>query len=257
MRGNKMPFTLAEKEQLLQHEAFIKEILALRDGKTGGGSAKPAWQRFLETTGGAALITVLIGGIMGSVITGLIQLGAKNREAQQARLTARYNQGQVAYKEYLDKELEIVNRAFDLVGGCISASEDLVAMTTSSDYDPEQYQDQYKKNLEKQQMDSLNKYNEMDQKWRGEQHKLGLLMSYYHHGKPEVGTAWQAVQDAVNAQFKCTYDLYTTKLADKTIDEYKMCEGEKKRVLDGLSQLTRSLELARSHLWDDMVADGR
>ena len=75
-----MPFSPEEKEQLLQHEAFIKEILTLRD-KARGDNPKPAWQRFLETTGGAALITVLIGGIMGSIITGLIQQGSKQRVA--------------------------------------------------------------------------------------------------------------------------------------------------------------------------------
>src|SRR6185503_4847747 len=108
-----MPHLPEDKEQLLEYETFIKEVLARREGAGKGGQTKPVWQRFLETTGGTALITVLIGGIMGSIITGMIQISAKNREAQQARLTARNSQAQVSYKEYLDKELEIVNRAFD------------------------------------------------------------------------------------------------------------------------------------------------
>jgi hypothetical protein len=253
-----MPFSPEEKEQLLQHEAFIKEVQALREDKSGGSKPKPAWQRFLETTGGAALITVLIGGIMGSIITGLIQLGAKDREAQQARLTARSNQAQVAYKEYLDKELEIVNRAFELVGSCISASEDVVLMTTSSDYDPSQYKDrQSKKDIEEQLLKAIDKYNEIDQKWKSEQYKLGLLMSYYHHGKPEVGIAWQGVQDAVSAQLKCTDDLYKAELNNSSTDQYKKCEGEKKRVLEGLNQLTKALEQARGHLWEDVDASDK
>ena len=249
-----MPFSPEEKEQLLQHEAFIKEIQALRSDNVGGSKPKPAWQRFLETTGGAALITVLVGGVMGSIITGLFQRGAKDREAQQARLTARYNQGQVAYKEYLDKELEIVNRALDLVGGCVSASEDLVLMTTSSDYDPGQFKGQDKKSVEKQVMEAVDKYNEMDKKWRGEQHKVGFLMSYYHHGSPEVEKSWRGVQDAVTAQLKCTYDLYLAKLNENPTDQYKKCEGEKEGVIKGLDQLTKSLEQARHHLCDDLEA---
>ena len=253
-----MPFSPEEKEQLLQHEAFIKEVLALRADSAGGSKSKPAWQRFLETTGGAALITVLVGGVMGSIITGLFQRGAKDREAQQARLTARYNQSQVAYKEYLDKELEIVNRAFDLVGSCVSASEDLALMTTSTDYDPSKYEgqdkEQARKDLKKQLTEAVDKYNQTDEKWRGEQHKLGLLMSYYHHGNPEVEKSWQGVQGAVTAQLKCTYDLYLAKLNENPTDQYKKCEGEKEGVIKGLDQLTKSLEQARHHLWDDLEA---
>lgn len=254
-----MPFSPEEREQLLQHEAFIKEVQALREDKAGGSKPKPAWQRFLETTGGAALITVLVGGIMGSVITGLIQRGAKDREAQQARLTARYNQAQVTYKEYLDKELELVNRALDLVGGCTSASDDLVLMTTSPDYDPGQYKDQQiKKNLEEQLMKAIDKYNQMDEKWRGEAHKLGLLMSYY---LPEVETSWQGIEAAVTAQLKCANDVYLAKSNDDPADaedpvaQYKKCEGEHKRVLDGLNQLTKSLQQASRRIRDEEASD--
>lgn len=250
-----MPSLPEDKEELLEYEAFIKEVLARREGAGKGGQLKPVWQRFLETTGGTALITVLIGGIMGSIITGMIQISAKNREAQQARLMARYNQAQVSYKEYLDKELEIVNRAFDLIGSCISASDDLISVT-HAEFDLENQANKENKNaIIEQQQGVVGKFNETDQKWRIEEHKIGLLMSYYHHNQTEVAAGWQHTQEEVGKYMDCAYSLYKIRLKGDDIspDQYQSCEKQQQELTKQLSELNKSLIAARKFLWEEEI----
>jgi hypothetical protein len=137
----------------------------------------------------------------------------------------------------------------------MSASAELALMTTPEfDPDNEKYEDKDTKNLEEQLSKAQDKYNEMDQKWKSEQYKLGLLMNYYHHGKPEVGIAWQGVQDAVTAQFKCTDKLFLDRTHVPPIFSTQLCEGEKKQVIEGLNQLTKALEQARHYLGEDVEA---
>jgi hypothetical protein len=244
-----MSISPEEKEALLQHEAFIKEVLALREEKAKDSQPKPAWQRFLESTGGTAFITVLIGGIMGSIITGLFQAGAKDREAQQAQLAARSNQAQVAYKEYLDKELETVNRALDLIGGCISASDDLIESTTPV-FDSGNYKGKDREDIEQQVVGFFDEYNDTDKRWRREQYKIGLLIGYYHHGKPGVITAWQDVQNSVTTYMDCANDLSVDYDNSKPIEKYGSCKAQKQKLRDYLDNLTKSFEADRQYTWN-------
>src|SRR5437764_6648982 len=103
MGTDETPKWSTEEKQLLQHESFVAEILKRR-APSENNQQKPLWQRFLETTGGAAVITVLIGGIFGQIISSSIQSSLKEREFQQAWLKERGDQALVANKEYLEKE---------------------------------------------------------------------------------------------------------------------------------------------------------
>ena len=97
--SEKEKFTWTDEEnKILRGEAFVAELLSFRNEKAG---EKPRWQRFLESTGGAALITVLLGGIFGSCITDSLQKGAKDREFQQAWLKSRGDLALFAQKEFL------------------------------------------------------------------------------------------------------------------------------------------------------------
>src|SRR4051812_9953741 len=118
-------WTELEKE-LFHHEEFMAELARRRSARDP--EAKPRWQRFLESGGGAAIVTTLIGGIFGAIISGIIQYGAKEREFEQSWLKARGDQALVAYREYLDKEQEVVNETHALIGSCVSASDDLISI---------------------------------------------------------------------------------------------------------------------------------
>ena len=92
-----------QDERLLNYMALVVTALR-RQGESSESSKSAWWKSFLQPSVLAALITVLIGGIMGNIIAGTIQAGAKEREFQQSWMKARGDQALLAYKEYTDQE---------------------------------------------------------------------------------------------------------------------------------------------------------
>src|SRR6266480_3308905 len=94
-----------QDERLLNYMAQV--VSALRpQGEPSASSKSPWWKSLLQPSVLTALITVLIGGIMGNIIAATIQAGAKEREFQQTWMKARGDQALLAYKEYTDQEQE-------------------------------------------------------------------------------------------------------------------------------------------------------
>ncbi len=73
-----------KKPDCLRHEAFLAEVLRLRTKLDQKQKEKLWWQRFLESSGGTALVTVLLGGLLGQLITSSVQVKQQEREFQQA-----------------------------------------------------------------------------------------------------------------------------------------------------------------------------
>jgi hypothetical protein len=232
---------------LLRHEAFMAEIARRRARLEAKDGSKPRWQRFLETSGGTALVTVLLGGLMGQLITWSIQNQLKEREFQQAWMKARGDQALVTYKEYLDQEQEIVKRSYELIGGCISASEDLILLTTP-DFAPGDFSGSEKHKVETERSSIVEKYNSADSQWRSEREKLGLMMSYYHRGRPEVTRAWQEIQSSVTKYNDCAGRWYLQH--PLPISTESACGEELTELRKRLDQLSSNLEAARQYAWE-------
>lgn len=60
----------------------------------------------------------------------------------------------------------------------------------------------------KQRQDLQARFNTVDTEWRTNREKLALLMSFYHHSKPEVIQAWDGAQRSVSAYVDCTRAQY-------------------------------------------------
>ena len=86
--------------------------------------------RFLQSSGGTALITVVLGGIVGSLITGMVQSATHEREFDLAWLKARGDQALGAYRDYLDKEQGLVSQAYGLVGEVAASAETLINLAS-------------------------------------------------------------------------------------------------------------------------------
>lgn len=243
------PSVLSERdERLLNYLALIATVLR-QQVSAEEEHGKHWWDRFLEPGVLTALVTVLIGGIMGNIIAGKIQTGAKEREFQQAWMKARGDQALLAYKEHLDQERETVKRAYELVGGCISASEDLIDLTRPefaprSHVGIEQERDAIRKN-----------YNDHDVEWRRDHLKIQLLVSYYHSqlGQREAINDWEKVQASVTAYMDCARDWYIRhdgKEPPNLIDIENSCKDKKDSFNQSISQFTLRLERARRYAWE-------
>jgi hypothetical protein len=238
------PEKLTEEEsRLLRHETFIAELLRRRAGS--GSDSRPAsgWRRFLETSSGTALITVLIGGIMGNVITGFIQ----NRQARSARTF-------LAFQEHLKGQHETVKAAYDLIGNCILASEDLISLTGEG-MASGAYVD-----IDEQRKTIVNDYNKVDARWRGEKDRLGLLMSYYHPGKDELRKEWDKTQTAVTTYMNCASDWYTPNPVaahSKETIKANACPVERAALTNQLTAFSEKLNESRTYPWERSEAPER
>lgn len=250
MDADETPEWSTDEERLLRHESFVTELLKRRV-PSESNQLKPLWQRFLETTGGAAIITVLIGGVFGQIISSSIQSSLKEREFQQAWLKARGDQALQANKEYLEKEQEIVLQVYGLIGGCVSASEDLISLTHSK-FNEDNYQGAKLKEVKKIRTKIYENYNDKDYEWRSGRERFKLLIGYYHGGHPTVVDAWDSSQDAVTRYMNCAEKWYHEH-PDNTDEDSIIrtaCGNEKNDMTRLLKNLNTSLERARRYAWE-------
>jgi len=242
-----------EQQQLLDHEAFISELLKARLRESGGSVPKPAWLRFLESTGGTALITVLIGGIMGTIITATFQNHNKEREFQRSWMQARGSQSLVAYGEYLKGEQDNVKRAFDLMGSSIAASENLVTLT-ENDFDLRRYAGPDRETVRLQRQKIRDDFTKKDEEWRDKKQALGFLMRYFHPESPDVTPAWDEAQASVSVVMDCRRRWYLDHTRDNSfVDQntaVNACKAEVDATDNKLEHLTKSLERARHYAWE-------
>ena len=211
---------------------------------------KPAWQRFLESAGGAALVTVLVGGLLASLINAWVQAQLKARETNLAIVNARGDQALVAYKDYLEKEQEIVKHAYELIGNCIADAEDLI-MITGSNFDDQSIDPGTRNEARNQRIAVRQKFNATDQKWRSEREVLGYLMSYYHQSQSNIVVAWASVQNSVSMYMTCAEDKYGQYSISTPTREMILttCKTEKENIREQLAKLTSTLESTRRYTW--------
>lgn len=211
----------------------------------GEEKPKPRWQRFLESSGGTALITVIIGGIFGQWITASFQQNEKEREFQQAWMKSRGDQALVSYKEYLDQEQEVMKRAYELIGNSIAASQDLIAQT-GKDFNPEQ------------QIEIQKKFNEVSVAWRSERTKLELLIGYYHPEQPQMLRDWQNLSEAVSVFVGCasrwnnSWDDEWRKTGRSPSQEeiHEACGNEKRLLDEYVAKLNSTHGSNRRYAWE-------
>jgi len=246
---NKPPNLSDEENRLIQFIASVVEALNSQGHSPGDKEkSKPAWQRFLETAGGVALVTVLLGGILGQCVTGKINEGMKERENHQADVKAYNDRVSDAAKSYLEQEQQVVRRTYELVGKCVSDSEDIVGIT-GEEFDPSLYEGQSRKDIQKLRDDIREEYNATDKQWRSEGVSLGLLMSYYHNGNMNVVASWRDAKDSIDAYKDCAEGQLRRhekeQIFFKEEDIKSACSVEKQKVRDALDNLTVILENAR------------
>jgi hypothetical protein len=192
---------------------------------------KPPWQRFFESTGGTALITVLLGGVLGNWIAG----GYEERRALNER---RY----LTHQEYLEERLATIRPTLERVGQTVAAAEDLITITRP-DFDPRRYaegQDRDDTLAKRKQI--REDYNDADVMWRREKAKLGYLLAYYHPGSAEVSAAWREFDDAVTSFVDCARSWWIANAGKPT--EAAACEEDRAAIDQTMGNLIETLDVS-------------
>jgi hypothetical protein len=228
-------------------QVFLEELLKLRAGQQksateNSGEQKPGWLRFLESTGGAALITVVLGTLGGAAITGLIQSFSQGQQARQLSIS-----------EYLKGEHDTVKAVFDMVGRCIAAAENLNTITTQG-FDPANFPEGDQRNLVLVQKNNLrDEFNKWDEQWRASRETLTLNLRYYHGNDPALGSAWDNTRDALSSYMDCQQGWYMQHLRN-SVDESvaaDACKGEQKSLDSALTKFSEALTQNRLYSWGE------
>lgn len=237
-----------EQQAQLEQQAFIEELIRLRAGPPPPATSpavepappKPGWMRFLDSSGGTALITVVLGTLGGALITGLIQSSSQRQQARQLSLA-----------EYVKGEHDVVKQAFDLIGQCVAASENLNILT-SEQFDPERYPKGSQRDALLTQKGKLrDEFNKWDDQWRSSRETLTLNMRYYHANEGALSTAWDKTRDSLSAYMDCQHAWYAEHLGHfvPDVEAPKACATERSNLTGALHDLSAALENNRLYAW--------
>ena len=185
----------------------------------------------------------LVAGIVVLVVIGLttgILLFRQNTKAPHVNAA-----GPGALSEAELREQDSINKALELVGRCISATDDMLKKLTSKDYDPSNFpndkRSEIEKSIEEEVLEATKKFNAAEEDWKREQPKLELLMN----GHPTVTAAWQGTKKAVADYMKCVTDLDAAKGEGEPIAKFQNCTIEEKNATEHVTLLTTSLRAVR------------
>ena len=238
-------------ERLLNYLALVAQVLQRQVNPPQTTNEKTFGAAFREPTVVATLITVLIGGIAATLITGIIQWRAGVREFDQAWLKSRGDQALVSYKEYLDQEQALMRRTYGLIGACVSASDRLVGLTKSTWR--QRFVGPEFTAVRRQMRVIRQNYNQTNAKWNSEGEELGLLMDYYHPNQPKLRDSWKNVQQSVTNYLDCGEKWHSehppTKPAPSDGEVKGACKSQHDSLMKDLNDLTSNLQSARHYAW--------
>lgn len=201
---------------------------------------RPWWQSFLESSGGAAFITVLIGGLLAQWINMYIQDATSTREFNNAWLKARGDQALAAYKDYVTEQLKVADGLFTSVGSIVAAAEALVASAGWNRSHPDT--DERVRNI-------AVAFNTAEDDWVKSQRRLAFLMSYYGNSEPKVVERWKSLQGAVDGYRECVSTWYDKFDGKSSYSPEAICRTQKNGVDRTLSELADAMEHGRAYLW--------
>jgi hypothetical protein len=208
-----------EEQPSISHERFIRRVLRIRKS-IDKQSPKPFWQVIVESAGGAALITVVMGGIIGGIITARYQAG-------QAEL-ARERAGQQQMEQL---RFEATKKSFDLVFESVAAAEDVINLASKAMADAPR----------EQRREIRQAYNHADVAWRKQRLLMGMTLAYYSKNYKDAAAAWDAVAKDVTAYMQCS-EAWVNQHSYYQDGQPTGCENERNKT-DGTIKALQALVL--------------
>ncbi len=239
-----------EQKQDLRREMYIAEVLKIRAGYDRGERKKNWVFRLLETSGGAALVTVLLGGVLGAALNFVIQADLKQREDEQARQKFKGELALMSYKNYLEQRQGAMKSLYELVGRTTSSCYTLISRM-GPEYDP-RLSPSSKEKLVAENQQIYKKFQEAQDEWRGNRDSLGLLVNFYYEGDSGVMQCWSNTRGAADKYAECADSKYRTYITDYiTHSPEEICKGERAAFEAQISEFTQCIQRVNKYLWKD------
>jgi hypothetical protein len=217
-------------------QAVSLDYLQYRQNAAGQehSERKPAWLQLFESAGFAALVTVVIGGIAGGLITFELQEYARNRERQAADARLEHDRSMSAFKEHLDRERKVVDEMFLRLGKFVDASRDLSTLSRKEFCEKCDRGGGSKRNMSEVQA-VVNRYNLATVDWNANRLRLGMLLQLEHNNDAALLKNWKETCDAAEAYAECA-DRWRTKYNNLEFHEALKACVEVRDSLDGKVQ---------------------
>ncbi len=188
------------------------------------GTKREDVYRFLESAGGTALITILLGSGGASLVSYYIQTSLQHREQQAA-----------AYQDKLSRRRAVVEEAYDLVGTMITRTEALTELM-QADFNPRTYRNGAVVDMENQHVETRANYNETDIEWRSQQVTLTIKVSDALGETAEE--RWARLAEAVDKFKECV--LITIAKENRAIEPPDtVCRCERAKVVEQIRNFSR------------------
>ncbi|HEV2991880.1 MAG TPA: hypothetical protein VG759_25815 [Candidatus Angelobacter sp.] len=196
---------------------------------------KTHWLDVLNSGTVAALVTVILGTALGSFLSSSIQEKSKKNDTEVA-----------SYKEYLERERQVVQRVFQAIGSLEAASGNLIA-TTGDDFDATNSSSRQKEVVEGLKRQILQDYNTADTQWHTQELQLGLEMDLEHQNDPAVISAWQSVSLEMTNFSDCAKRWVTVTMPPTSMAAQKeACNESRSKLSLDLHSLAQSIVAARA-----------
>jgi hypothetical protein len=199
MASDDQEFT-AEEKAYLRHEEFVAEVLKRRSPSE---SKKSGLQAFLESSGGTAIVTLLLTGGFTTVITHILQKNMAERDFQN-QIVKLYSEHRLSVqKGLLDGRVQTLRSSLELLGKVLNHGQsrvDIDGPRFARRMDPE-----LQKKNEAQQEEIRKQFNATWELWDSQKGALEPLLGYYFG--QDVKKAWHEVVSRTDDFVRCA-DLH-------------------------------------------------
>ncbi len=200
-------------------EAVALEYLKFSEKKSSEKDAKeqkPLWLQVMESTGFATLVTVLIGGLIGTGVTYMFQAWAKDREQSLSIAQSHRERDLAAFNQHLDRERKTIDEMALKLGAFVDGASDLAELSR---------REWNKRNRAKDRHDIVRHFNNAASQWHADRVRLSLLLELEHETDPELRKDFRAISERVDEYARCADRWRTVYITLSATEAQNACVG--------------------------------
>lgn len=215
----------------LEYERQIAKVLAIRRVEKSEESTLKTW---LNSNVLTALIGLIGTGILGVVVSGVIQDRSKQMEEERETRAAKASAQEVP-----------VTKTLDLVGTFVNTTDDLLVGINRSYSEQDRLPHEIEA-LRKWKVQLTEKRDAADFAWRREERLLGYSLALLFDDDVGIRDAWKNLRSSVQKFEACTNQFYSANAATGTdVAVEKICPAERSACYDALERFLRAVLAAQ------------
>jgi len=187
-----------------------------------GGMSRLWSPDFLKSSGGAAVITILLSGFS---LTGWIHSLMKHHES------------------FHENQRQTVLNALKLITQCKYASEDLIDLT-GPNFDPNVYP-----GIDDQRASMKGNYNNCVKQWQEEEDTAELSITKYFQSEPTAINDWHKAKKSAVSYMNCANRWYLSHNRQVTDTQYA-CLAENESLENEITRFNESTQVAQQCWWN-------